>query len=914
VDRIEGFGAQLRSCRVAAGLTQEELAHQAGLSERTIRNLERGTAQPHMRSVDLLAGTLGLSGASRDAFARAARSIPGQPAGSDAPGEAGTPAGTGPVPRQLPAAVPDFTGRSAELKALADLLEAGGREPGTVLISAIGGTAGVGKTALAVHWAHEVADRFPDGQLYVNLRGYDPDRPIPPAEALAGFLRAMGLKGPEIPPGEDERAARYRTLLAGRRVLVLLDNAGSAEQARPLLPASPSCVAVVTSRDALTGLVAREGARRVELDLLSPRDARALLANLIGDRAAADPTATATLAEQCYRLPLALRVAAELAIARGGTPLAELAGELADQQRRLDLLEAGGDPRTALRAVFSWSYQHLSDAAARAFRLGSLHPGSELDRYTLAALTGTTVREAAGLLGQLARAHLVQPAAPGYGPYDLLRAYARELCLGHDGEAGQRAALTRLFDQYVHTAVTAANLASPADRARHPVVPPPAVPGPPLTEAAGALAWLDAQVAALVAVASHTATHGWPRHTVQLASALYRYLNDSGRNAEGLEIFTHALRAAEEAQDRPAEAEMVNGLASFHLSLGHSQQATGYYERSIALYRELGDRTGEARVLSNLGVTALFQGRYAEAIAYLERSLALFQALGNQIATARSLENLGISEGRLDRHRQSVDHSQESLTLMRKLDNQAGEARVLAHLGETYLRQGQGQQAAEHCQQALAVARSIANRPALAVALANLGDVELWRGRYQQATDHYQESLVLEREISQRPNEARVLNHLGAVLLATGRPWDARAQYTEALDLATQIGHVYEQARAHDGLGQSARALGDPGQARRHWHEALTLHTGIGTSEADQVRARLAALGPRSVPRAGEPPRSHALPAGGAGDQPAGSRLRQVSAANLASPLARAQLQHLRVLRPARPPPPQQARASHPGR
>jgi tetratricopeptide (TPR) repeat protein/transcriptional regulator with XRE-family HTH domain len=845
MDRPEGFGGQLRSRRAAAGLTQEELAQKSGLSVRTIRNLERGAAKPQGRSVDMLAISLGLSGASRNGFARAARSDSGRAGGSGTGtgtgGEAGASADSGParaVPRQLPAAAPDFTGRSAELKTLDNLLESDGK-PGTMLISAIGGTAGVGKTALAVRWAHEVADRFPDGQLYVNLRGYDPDRSLPPAEALAGFLRALGVTSPDMPLTEDELSAQYRTLLAGRRVLVLLDNAASAEQVRPLLPASSSCVTLVTSRDSLPGLVARDGARRLELDLLPVPDASVLLTNLIGDRAAADPAATATLAEQCCRLPLALRVAAELAVVRGDVPLAELVDELADQQRRLDLLEAGGDSRTALRAVFSWSYQHLSDATARAFRLASLHPGPEIDRYAMAALTGTTAAEGEGMLGQLARAHLIQPARPGYGPYDLLRAYARELCLAHDGEDERRAALTRLFDQYVHTTVTAANLAYPADRPRNPVVSPPAISGPPLTEATDALTWLDTQIATLVAVVSHTATHGWPHHTTLLATSLYRYLYDSGRNAEGLEVFAHAYRAAQEADDQAAAAEMLNDLAGFCLLSGNHQRAAGYYERSLALFHALGDRWGEARVRSNLGLTALYQGRYAEAIGYHEPSLALFRALGDQIGVARSLENLSISESRLNRP-EAVDHNRESLRLMRELGSESGEARVLAHLGEAYLRQGEGQQATKHCQPAVTLARRNGNRPALAAALANLGEAELHQGRYQRAADHCQESLLLAREMGDRPTEARVLNHLGMISLAIGRPWDAHAQCAAAHDLATQIGQLYEMARAHDGLGQAAHALGNRAQARWHWRKALALHAEMGTPEADEIRARLA--------------------------------------------------------------------------
>jgi hypothetical protein len=241
--------------------------------------------------------------------------------------------------------------------------------PGTVVISAIDGTAGVGKTALAVHWAHHVVDRFPDGQLYVNLRGYDPGQPMPATDALAGFLQSLGVPGQDIPAEADQRAARYRSLTAGKRMLIVLDNAGSADQVRPLLPGTPSCTVVVTSRDALAGLVARDGATRVDLDLLPLEDAVALLRTMIGARADAEPRAAAELAGQCCRLPLALRVAAELAAIRPATSLAELADELAHLGTRLDLLRAGGDSRTEVRAVFSWSYRHLDADAARTFRL-----------------------------------------------------------------------------------------------------------------------------------------------------------------------------------------------------------------------------------------------------------------------------------------------------------------------------------------------------------------------------------------------------------------------------------------------------------------------------------------------------------------------------------------------------------------
>jgi DNA-binding SARP family transcriptional activator len=368
------------------------------------------------------------------------------------------------MPRELPAAVPGFTGRAAELQALSRLLDRpGGQPPGTVMISAISGTAGVGKTALAVHWAHQVAGRFSDGQLYVNLRGYDPDPPMTAADALARFLRSLGVPGPGIPQDLEDRAAQYRSLVAGRRMLIVLDNVGSTEQVRPLLPGTSSCLTVVTSRDSLAGLVAREGAVRLDLDLLPGSEAVSLLQDLIGERATADPAATRELAAQCSRLPLALRVAAEFAAARPATPLASLITELTGQQQRLDLLDAAGDRRTAVRAVFSWSVRSLDPATARTFRLLGLHPGIDLDLDATAALTASTTTQAERALQALTRGCLTRPTAPGrYTMHELLRAYARDLSASTDTRADRNAALTRLFNHYLHTAAihTQARLAA----------------------------------------------------------------------------------------------------------------------------------------------------------------------------------------------------------------------------------------------------------------------------------------------------------------------------------------------------------------------------------------------------------------------------------------------------------------------
>jgi transcriptional regulator with XRE-family HTH domain len=462
---------RLAQRRKALGLTQEDLAGLLYVERSTVARWERGETEPLPWIRPRLAKALQVSTDRLEELVDG-----GGLADSSRRVGTGRGAAATKVPRQLPTAVAGFTGRAAESAALTRILDdAGAGVPETVVIAAISGTAGVGKTALAVQWAHQAADRFPDGQLYANLRGYDQDQPMPAADALAGFLRALGLAGREIPLAEDERAARYRSLLAGRKLLIVLDNARSVEQVLPLLPGSPGCAVVVTSRDSLSGLVARYGAARLELDRLPPGEAVGLLRALIGRLVQDDPGAARTLATQCCGLPLALRVAAELAAARPDVPLAGLVTELADQRRRLDLLDAGGDPRTSLRAVFSWSYRHLGPEAARAFRLAGLHPGADFDSYAVAALTGTGLGQARTALDALARAHLVQPAGPGrYGLHDLLRAYARELADAGDGEAEQDAALTRLFDHYLHAASIAMDALYPAERDRRPRIRPPA--------------------------------------------------------------------------------------------------------------------------------------------------------------------------------------------------------------------------------------------------------------------------------------------------------------------------------------------------------------------------------------------------------------------------------------------------------
>jgi DNA-binding SARP family transcriptional activator/Tfp pilus assembly protein PilF len=771
--------------------------------------------------------------------------------------------GSGPVPRQLPADVPAFTGRAAELAELDRLLPAPAAEraagagagmtaqptaePGpstAAAISVVAGTAGVGKTGLAVHWAHLAAGRFPDGQLYVDLRGYDPGAPVTASDALAGFLRALGVDGQDIPADAAERAARYRSLLAGKPVLVLLDNVRSPEQVRPLLPGSPACAVIVTSRDALAGLVAREGARRVDLDLLPSADAVALLRAIIGDRVSASPGAAAAFAERCCRLPLALRVAAELAVARPGVPLADLASELADQRRRLDLLDADGDPRTAVRTVFSWSYQNLGADAARMFRVLGLHTGPDFDPYAAAALAGSSPDRARELLTDLARAHLVQPAGPGrHALHELLSAYARELAAATDGGPDGRAAVTRLLDYYLHTAAAAMDAVFPAEATRRPSMPQTAAPAaavsaPAVSAPEAARSWLDAERANLVAAIAHACGQGWPVHGIGLAGTVFRYLDAGGYCAEAIAIHSCARDAAGQVGDRAAEAAALMRLATVNLRQARYQQAWHYLSDAVDRFEQTGDRTGQARALVNLGIAAERLGRYQDACSLCQRALGLLRRTGDRTGQATALGNLGLVEMLLGRHRQAADRIREALALCRECGDRYGEARALTNLGAIDGRLGRCEQATGRLREALALCGEIGDRTGEADALVQLAAVDLRLGRCEQAAAGLVDALTRYREMGDSAGQADALNHLGEVFLGLGQPGRARAQHAAALDLAIQIGDRQQQARAHHGLGD-AHGSSDPGKAREHWREALSRYADLGLPEADEVRARL---------------------------------------------------------------------------
>jgi DNA-binding SARP family transcriptional activator/Tfp pilus assembly protein PilF len=747
------------------------------------------------------------------------------------------------VPRELPADVAGFTGR-AEALAVLDrrLSDAPGDLPGPVIISAIAGMAGVGKTALAVHWAQRNTDRFPDGQVYVNLRGYDPDRPMTPAEALARLLSSFGVADQDIPLELTDRAARYRSEVAGRRMLIVLDNAATVEQVRQLLPGTGSVMVLVTSRDSLAGLVTRHGAHRLDLDLLPPDEAVTLLRGLIGDRVDAEPGAAAALARQSARLPLALRVAAELAISRPTLPLAKLVVELEDQQRRLDLLDAGDDPHAAVKVVFSWSMQHLPPEAVHVFRLLGLHPGPDIDRYATAALAGVDLAPASQALDRLARAHLVHPTGPGrFGMHDLLRAYACQLATAEYSDPQRRAAQDRLFDYYLGAAAVAMDRLYPAEAHRRPRIPPPASPTPELPDPGAARGWLDAERPCLVAAAAHAASHGWPGHAIGLSGTLFRYL-DGGHFTDGLAVHDHAHQAARQTGDLVAQAHALRRLGAVQDRMGRLTLATEQLERALELFRRAGDESGEAVALHSLSIAERRLGQYESASERQRRALALFRRVGDRTGEASSLTGLGVIGRVLGRYEAAADYLRQAVTVSRLADDLTDEAFALNNLGNVEQDLGDHRSAAEHHRRALELFRQLGHLDGEAHALDNLGSAQLGLGQPELAARHLEQALALFRKIGDREGQASALDSLGAAAGNAGRPLDALSCHTTALIIATEIGDPTWRARSYAGIGRAYQALGDPVRARDHYRQALAAFADLDLPEVAELRNRLAAL------------------------------------------------------------------------
>ncbi|MER7842504.1 tetratricopeptide repeat protein [Kitasatospora sp. NPDC096077] len=757
------FAALLRECRLAAGWSQDELADRSGVSARSISALEKGGRRPRMSSVLRLAEALGVDPDTRTRWLTAAREPELQPgeatdgptaAPGGAPARPAGPPRTSAPPKQLPLAIRHFTGRTRELRALAELLPDGAPGCGAVVISAIAGTAGVGKTTLAVHFAHRVAEHFPDGQLFADLRGFDPARaPVAAADVARAFLDALGVPALRVPADPDGQLALLRSRLAGTRTLIVLDNVREAEQVRPLLPGSDSCLVLVTSRNRLPALIALDGAVPLPLDVLSPAEARELFARRLGaDLVAAQQDAADELIELCARLPLALNIAAARAADRPCTPLAVWAAELRDSGVRLDLLSAG-DSHADVRVVLSWSYRALAPQAARLFRLLGLHPGPHLSAAAAASLAGLPLAKTRALLEDLHRAHLI--TSPEHGRYtfhDLLRAYAAEQAAALEPRPEQDAATLRMLDHYLHTAHRAACLAYADDVSwqSFDLAPPTAGAAPEeLADRQRALAWYREEQPVLERVVDAALRAEADVHAWQLVGAQVPYLLKSGLWQQWERASGTALAAAERLGDLGRQAHAHRWLGQVHRSQDRQPLAQRELRLALELFEALGDRPREGRTRLDLAIAHGEVRADAEAVAESRRALELFRALGDP----------------------------------------SGQALALNSIGWYLAQQGELREALPQCRLALDLAREAGNLPGQSSIWDSIGFIHHHLGEYREALPAYRESLRLRRAIGDYFLQADIHTHLGDTHLALGDPEAARADWVRGLAILEDLQH-----------------------------------------------------------------------------------------------------------------------------
>lgn len=666
-----------------------------------------------------------------------------------------------PVPAQLPHSVPDFTGRDAELDWLGTLVTRYGSDSvKAVVITSIAGTAGVGKTALAVHWAHEIRGLFPDGQLYVNLRGFGPTgTAMEPAEAIRGFLDAFAVEPEQIPADLDAQAALYRSVLATRRVLIVLDNAGDADQVRPLLPGSAGCLVVVTSRNLLTGLIAADGAYPLSVDLLPASDARELVARRLGaHRVAAEPEAVEQIIASCARLPLPLSIATARAATRPGATLAALAEELREAHGRLDVLD-GGDQATDVRAVFSWSYQRLSAPAAHLFRLLGFHPGPDFSIHAVASLVGVPLMRVRSSLTELARAHLIMEITSGrFTLHDLLRAYATELAEATEPEDERRAAEHRVLDHYLHSAYRAEEMLNP--HRDDPITLLPARSGVTPEDPRGhqeGLAWFAAEYPVLLAAIRQAVSRGFDTHAWQLAWTLTPFFQRSGRWHDSVAAQTMALRAAQRGADPRGQAVTHGCLAYAYVRLERYGDAQQHLLQALGFYEELADHIGEAHAHRTLTWLLDSQARYSEALPHAQRALELFTAAGHRTGEARALNGIGWFHVQLGDHSSGLSYCQRALDLQREIGDQFDQADTLHSLGQAH----------HHL------------------------------GHHSETIACYQEAIELYQDFGHRYSQAEALVDLGHAHDAIGDSDSARAAWGQALSILEQLGgREADQVRA----------------------------------------------------------------------------------------------------------------------
>jgi tetratricopeptide (TPR) repeat protein/transcriptional regulator with XRE-family HTH domain len=779
------FAGLLRKLRWEARLTQEELAEAAGVSLRTVSYLERGVVtSPQKDTVRLLADALGLIGPVRAGFEAAAR-------GRAVPG------GVASATRTLPRDIASFTGREQELEQLAKAAAGAG---GVVSIHAIGGMAGVGKTAFAVHTAHRLADRFPGGQIFLPLHGHTPgQRPVDPEDALASLLLTAGVAPAQIPPGLEARMVLWRDRLAGQRLLLVLDDAANSEQVLPLLPGSGGSLVLVTSRRHLSAL---EDATAVSLDTLPPDEAAGLLVRLAG-RAGLSPAnpGVREIVRLCGFLPLAVGMVARQLHHHPVWSVAGRAAELAAARDRLELMAT---ENLSVAVAFDLSYADLTADQQRLFRRLGLHPGADVDGYAAAALDGTDVEAARrGLEALYDQYLLAEPAQGRYRMHDLIREHARALAGRADPDRDRQDATARLLDYYQHAATRADALigrqARPAPAfADGPV--PAAVPV--LAGREQALAWARAERAGLLACLDHATDTGQNARVIALTAGLAGLLRSDGPWAEAITLHEAALQAARHLGDRLGQAGALNYLGDLRRLTGEYPPAAQAQEQALGIYRDLGNRLGQANALNYLGMVRLATGEYPAAAQAQEQALGIYRELGDRV----------------------------------------GQANALSELGTVWRLTGQYPAAAQVLEQALGLYRELGNRLGQANAQSQFGTVRRLTGEYPAAAQAQEQALGLYRDLGHRGGEAEALNERGTLHRVSGDLVQAERCHQRVLDLARAIASSWDEAHALAGLGRCALAAGQATQAEILLRQALEIFQRTGAAEADGVARELTAL------------------------------------------------------------------------
>jgi len=830
------FGELLRQLRLDNGLTLEGLADRARVAVRTVSDLELGKARsPRESTVARLAWGLRLEGPAKARFMAIAR---GRPALDGLPATTGTS-----PPQTLLRDIGSFTGRAWELT---ELTEAVTSPTPQVTVRAISGMAGIGKTVLAVHAAHRLAPRYPDGQIFLGLKAHTPRQPpLAPAEALVILLQTAGVDARQIPAGLEARARLWRHWLAGKRMLLLLDDAADSEQVRPLLPGTPGSLVLVTSRQELTAL---EDAYPVRLEVLAAEEAARLLARLAArPDVDAEDQAVAQIAMLCGNLPLALGILGRrLRHSLAWTP-ADLAADLTRARDRLARLHTES---VSVAAAFDLSYQNLSDAQQRMFRRLGLHLGSDIDAWAAAALAGVGADDAQGLLQALCYQNLItEPARGRYRFHDLIREHARALAEAQDPAAEREAAVGRLLDYYQCAADRAeamlARQTRPQPASAAPATAPPATAPPPetpsLPDREHALSWARTERANLFACLDHTAATGQAVRVVAFTASVAALLRHDGPWAEAIDRHTAAAESARRLGDRLSQANALNELGIVLRLTGDYRGAAETQQEALRIYSHLGSRLGRANVLSHLGYMHYLTDDYPQAAAYLQEALALYRALGDQVGQPDALNHLATVLRLTGDFQGAAQTLEQALRLCRELGYRQGEANALIYLGAVRLRIGDLRGAAESLEEALQIFLDLGHRLGQANALSYLGSMWQQTGDYQAAAKAHEEALDIYRDLGNRLGQANALNELGTVSRQTGNLQAAAHAQSEALGIYRDLGDQMGQASALNEFGMLSRLSGDLDRADERHRQALDLARGI-KSPSDEGYA-LAGLG-----------------------------------------------------------------------